>query len=367
MTFSKEDKKYMIEALSLAQKGRGFVSPNPMVGAVIVKDGKVVGRGYHEEYGKAHAEVNALSAAGSLAEGATMYVTLEPCAHYGKTPPCSDQIIKAGVSKLVYAMDDPNPIMAKRSGRKVLEAAGVLVETGLLEKEAMICNEKFIKYIQKKMPYITLKLASTANGKIADRNGDSRWITTEKSRKIVHILRLEHDAIMVGIGTVIKDNPSLTVRLEGESKPIVKIIIDKELDIPIDAQLFEGNNSVLLVTNERFEKSQKAKVLKKKGVGFIFLPLQASYFDFQSVFEEIGSRGISSVFVEGGSSLANSLFDSALIDKFYLFIAPKVINDNKAIPIFNSPDMQLISSARTLTLISVQNIDSDVLLEYTLN
>ncbi|OGI10894.1 MAG: riboflavin biosynthesis protein RibD [Candidatus Margulisbacteria bacterium GWF2_35_9] len=366
MTFSKQEKKYMKKALALAGKGLGKVSPNPMVGAIVVKNDKIVGRGYHKSYGKPHAEVNALADAGDNAKGATIYVSLEPCNHYGKTPPCTEQIIKAGITKVVYAIDDPNPIMNECTGRQALEQAGIEVVSGLLENEAKRINEKFLKYIQTKRPYITLKMASTINGKIADRVGHSKWISNSKSREKVQFLRYSHDAIMVGIGTVLMDNPSLTVRYQDKKKDITKIIMDKNVDIPINAKLFESKDKVIIVSNRKLMNSQKVKELQKNGTDFIFSDVSAGIFDIDFVLEQFADRRIASVLVEGGSKLANSFLTAGIIDKMFLFLAPKIIADNKAIPVFYSDAEQLIENTTQLNLISVEHLGDDLLVEYNL-
>ncbi len=365
------DIKFMKKALLLAIKGAGSVSPNPMVGAVIVKDNKIIATGYHQKYGEAHAERIALEKAGSLAKDATIYVTLEPCCHHGKTPPCTDAIIEAGIKRVVVAMKDPNTLVSE--SENILKSSKISVTYGILEQEAKNLNQQFIKNIKYNRPYVTLKLATTIDGKIADRFYNSKWITNEKSREYVHKLRFEHDAILVGAGTICSDNPTLTVRHKKKKLNWTKIILDPFLQVPPSANIFESQNNVIFITQDPTTISQaekenfkkKLKVLSEKGCNFIFLELKKNGFDTKKILKELYSLNIYSVFIEGGSQVASSFLQNNSVDRFIRFIAPKLANDDKAIPMFNLDKTQ-IEFPLTLTLKKTMNFDQDVMLEYSL-
>lgn len=365
------DIKYMKKALYLALKGAGYVSPNPMVGAVLVKDNLVVATGYHQRYGEAHAERIALDKAGPLAKDATLYVTLEPCCHYGKTPPCTDAIIEAGVKRVVVAMRDPNPLVSE--SENILKASGIEVTYGVLEKEAKTLNQQFIKNIKYRRPYVTLKLATTLDGKIADRFYNSKWLTNEKSREYVHQLRFEHDAILVGAGTVCSDNPTLTVRHSKKKLNWTKIIVDPFLQVPPTAKIFESKDKVVFVTQdpttinqaEKDEFKKKLKLLSATGCDFIFLALKEAGFNIKTILKELSDLKINSVFVEGGSKIATSFLQSNSVDRFIRFIAPKLASDDKAIPMF-SLDKTQIKFPLELELTKTLLFEQDVMLEYLL-
>ena len=258
------DKKYMERALELAALGEGKVNPNPMVGAVVVKDGKIVGEGYHKKYGGPHAEVFALEEAGIKAEGATIYVTLEPCSHYGKTPPCAKKIIDMGIKRCIIASLDPNPLVSGR-GIKMMTDAGIEVVTGIMEKEALELNRVFMKYISTKVPYLFLKCGITLDGKIASRTGNSKWITNELAREKVQKLRNKYMGIMVGINTVIKDDPSLTARIENGRNPY-RIVIDPNLDIPLESKFvnFQDGKSIVITSENNREKEKVSELEERK-------------------------------------------------------------------------------------------------------
>ncbi|MDD4526917.1 MAG: bifunctional diaminohydroxyphosphoribosylaminopyrimidine deaminase/5-amino-6-(5-phosphoribosylamino)uracil reductase RibD [Candidatus Margulisbacteria bacterium] len=364
------DSKFMKKALSLAIKGAGSVSPNPMVGAIVVKDNKIIASGFHQKYGEAHAEKIALNRAGAEANGATLYVTLEPCCHFGKTPPCTDAIIEAGISKVVVAMKDPNPLVSE--SENILKTNGVAIEFGMLEKEAKVQNQQFIKNIKYNRPYVTLKLGTTLDGKIADRFYNSKWITNEKSREYVHQLRYEHDAILVGAGTVCSDNPTLTVRHTKKKLNWTKIIVDPFLQVPPNAKIFESGNRIVFVTqypalvNEKEEFKKKLQAISDQGSDFIFLELKESGFDIKRLLKEIYALNIFSIFVEGGSQIASSFLQSNSVDRFIRFIAPRLLNDDKAIPMFKL-DKTLIEFPLEPVLVNTKTFDQDVMLEYLLH
>ncbi len=365
------DIKFMKKALSLAIKGAGSVSPNPLVGAVVVKDNKIISTGYHQKYGEAHAERIALEKAGELAKDATLYVTLEPCCHFGKTPPCTDAIIETGINRVVVAMKDPNPLVSE--SENILKTNNIKVEYGSMEKEAKAINQAFIKYIKYQRPYVTLKLATTLDGKIADRFYNSKWITNHNSREYVHQLRYEHDAILVGAGTVCSDNPTLTARHTKKKLSWTKIIVDPFLQVPADAKIFESNDRVIFVTqapssikNEEKEAfKKKLKTISDKGADFVFLELQDTGFNIKKVLKELYTLNIYSIFIEGGSQIASSFMQSNSVDRFIRFIAPKLACDENAIPMFKLDKTQ-IEFPLSPELINTKIFGQDVMLEYLL-
>jgi len=359
--FMERDIFFMKRALDLAKKGRGTTSPNPMVGAVIVKDGEIVGEGYHRKAGEPHAEVMALAQAGERARGAELFVNLEPCCHFGRTPPCADAIIRAGVKRVVVAMTDPNPLVAGK-GIKRLREADVEVEVGLLEEEARKLNEVFIKYITTGSPFIVAKIAQSLDGKIAMASGESRWITGEPARIKAHEFRSWYDAVMVGIGTVLADDPLLTCRLPGERKSPLRIVVDSWARIPLDARMLECKDGrVILATTERAD-GEKVNALKGKGVEVIKVPAVDGRVDLKRLMEILGSMGITSVLVEGGATLIASFIKENLVDKLLVFQAPLIIGGDGINSIGILPIDQLKQAPR-FKFHSAEAIGGDLLLE----
>ena len=311
------DKKYMARALELAALGEGSVNPNPLVGAVVVKDGVVVGEGYHKKYGGPHAEVFALEMAGEKAYGADIYVTLEPCSHYGKTPPCAKKIIEMGIKRCIIASLDPNPLVSGR-GIKMLQDAGIEVVTGVMEREAKELNRVFMKYISEKKSYLFLKCGITLDGKIATRTGNSKWITNELAREKVQRLRNRYMGIMVGINTVLKDDPSLTARIENGRDPY-RIVIDPKLEIPLESKIvnFEDGKSVIITSQENRE-SEKIKILEEKRVRVEYL--EGDEFEVSEILKKTGELGIDGIILEGGSYLISKAFKENAIDGGEIFI-----------------------------------------------
>jgi len=294
----------------------------------VVNEGKVVGEGYHERPGSAHAEVIALKRAGSMARGGTLYVNLEPCCHFGKTPPCVGEIIKAGVKQVICSMEDPNPLVSGR-GFAGLKEAGIPVKVGILEDEARRLNEAFIKFITTGIPFITAKYAMSLDGKIATRSGLSRWITGEDSRELVHRLRQRTDGIIVGIGTVIKDDPLLTCRLPESRKQPVRIVVDSTLRIPENARLITNRDSLTIIaTTSRSEA--RAKELESIGVQILEVPEKSGRVDVTALVAALGKKGLTRLLVEGGSALMASFFEEKLVDKVYVFTAPLIIGGGDA-------------------------------------
>ncbi|EMU54099.1 bifunctional diaminohydroxyphosphoribosylaminopyrimidine deaminase/5-amino-6-(5-phosphoribosylamino)uracil reductase RibD [Clostridium butyricum] len=318
------DEFYMKRALELAVKGIGMVNPNPMVGAVIVKDNKVIGEGFHEKYGHAHAERNAVKNAVEDIEGATVYVTLEPCAHYGKTPPCVDLLIEKKVRKVVIGMLDPNPLVAGKSIKKLKEN-NIEVKVGVKEKECRKLNEVFIKYITTKKPFVIMKAGISIDGKIATSSGESKWITSERSRLHSHELRNRMSGIMVGINTVLSDDPSLTYRGEHKGKDPLRIIIDSTLKVPFESKVIKYNNNNTIVACVENTDLIKKEKLEKMGVKIIETKSKKGKVDLQEVVEKLGKEKIDSILLEGGGTLNFSALKEGIVDKVRFYIAPKII------------------------------------------
>lgn len=347
---------YMKRALELAQKGRGFVNPNPLVGAVIVKNSKIIGEGWHECFGKAHAEINAFSNAVEAVDGAELYVTLEPCSHYGKTPPCAKTIVEKGIKKVYIGMKDPNPFVSGK-GIEVLQEAGIEVVCGIYEQECKKMNEIFIKYITTKLPFVVMKTAMTLDGKIASYTGDSKWISCKKSREIVHKMRSFHMGVMVGIQTVLKDNPFLTARIENAHNPI-PIIIDSTLKIPENAHVLEGKRCIIATTDRSDE--QKRKILEAKGAEIIQLKEKNGHVDLKLLLNQLGKMGIDSILLEGGGELNFSMLENQLIDKVIFFLAPKLLGGRDAKTSLEGIGFPQIKESIQLKNIEIKKIEEDI-------
>jgi diaminohydroxyphosphoribosylaminopyrimidine deaminase/5-amino-6-(5-phosphoribosylamino)uracil reductase len=358
------DQYFMQMALDLAVKGEGYTSPNPMVGAVVVKDGRVVGSGYHRKVGGAHAEVNAIDAAGKLAKGATLYVTLEPCNHAGRTPPCTRKILESGITKVVVAMRDPNRDVAG-GGIEYLARQGIQVSTGICRDQARKLNESFIKFVGTRRPFVIAKCAATLDGRIATRSGDSKWITGEKSRQFVHRLRHAVDGILVGINTVRSDNPSLTTRLpDGQGKDPVRVILDTHLSISPDAKLLQqksGAGTILVAGREITPAETKAFETERTRV--IQTRLSNGLIDLNELMDQLGNMEITSLLIEGGSRVLASAFSAGIVDKVYFFYAPKILGGDDGIPICSGPGPDLMGDSIGVVDIAVHRFDDDVMIE----
>ena len=357
------DQKYMQRALELAVKGVGRTNPNPLVGAVIVKNDKIIAEGYHEAFGGPHAEINALKNATESVKGATMYVTLEPCSHYGKTPPCTEAIIESGITEVVVAAADPNPLVAGR-GIKRLEDSGIAVWTGLLEDEAKELNEIFIKFISTGNPFVIMKTAMTLDGKIACKSGKSKWISNEKSRQHVHNLRNRLSGIMVGIGTVLKDDPSLTCRRGEFSRQPIRIIVDSSLKIPLDAKVLtdERPEETIIATTEKLD-NQKAENIKSLGAKILYVPSKDGRVDLIKLMELLGKEQIDSILLEGGGELNYSALKAGIVDKVMTFIAPKVLGGKDAPTPVEGEGAMDMSQQIELENIKIQMFGDDVMIE----
>jgi len=355
---------FMRLAMQLALKAKGSTSPNPMVGALVVKNGKIIGKGFHQKAGLSHAEIIALDEAGEKAEGAKLYVTLEPCAHFGRTPPCVHRIISSGIKEVIIGMIDPNPLNNGK-GINILKQNKIKVSVGFLEKELKDINEAFIKYITKKLPLVTVKVAQSLDGKIATRTGDSKWITSDKSRAYAHKIRCQYDAIMVGVNTVRKDNPRLDAWFS-KVHPL-KIIVDSQLSIPQNANLFSGKSQVVIVTlpvrsgqeteNRNF-LCAKAKILEVKE--------KDGQVNLKDMMKRLARMDITSILVEGGGTLIGSLIDEGLVDKILCFISPKIIGGKDAIGSVMGKGIGRMDQAIRLKEVKLRRFGEDILIEANL-
>jgi diaminohydroxyphosphoribosylaminopyrimidine deaminase/5-amino-6-(5-phosphoribosylamino)uracil reductase len=357
----KKDEFWMRRALHLAGRGGGRTSPNPMVGAILIKEGLVIGEGYHQRAGEPHAERLALERAGQQAKGSTLYINLEPCTHYGKTPPCVPAILEAGVSRVVIGMEDPNPLV-KGEGIRALKEAGLEVEIGILEKECRRLNEAFCKYILKKEPFVILKIAATLDGRIATRTGVSQWITSEESRRFVHRLRDQVDGVLVGVGTILRDDPLLTTRLPGGRDPY-RIVLDSQLRIPEDSKILHTNpQRLILATTERAPR-EKLKRLEPKVGRMMVCPMKEGRVDLKALVSRLGEMEMMSLLVEGGSRVNGAFLDERLIDKVLLFLSPKCLGDPQALGIFGGRGIENLKEALSLKEMRVRRIGEDLLVE----
>lgn len=359
--FLSYDEKYMRLAMQLAGNAIGRTSPNPLVGAVIVKDNRVVGCGWHRKAGTPHAEVHALNQAGELAQGADVYVTLEPCAHYGKTPPCAKALVEAKVKNVYGGLLDVNPKVAGK-GFKILEDAGIHVEYGFLQDELRKQNEVFFKWIEHKKPFIVLKAAMTLDGKIATATGQSKWITNETSRAYGYKLRDIYDGIMVGINTVIEDNPMLTARVDGGKNPI-RIVVDSSLRIDINANVVQDKSAKTIIATT--DKANKDKILKLQAQDVDVIVVdkdENDKVDIEKLLDILGQQNICSILVEGGATLSGSFVAKKLVDKVYFFIAPKIIGGKEAKTPVAGTGILNLQEALTLKDIQIEKLEEDILI-----
>lgn len=357
-----KDRMYMLEAIRLAKKAEGRTAPNPMVGCVIVKNGKIIGRGYHKKAGLAHAEVEALKNSFQDRRGAVMYVTLEPCDHYGKTPPCTDSIIKSGIKKVVVAVKDPHDINNGKGIRK-LRKNGIAVSTGIAAKEARKMYRPYEKFIKRDRPFVTAKVAESLDGKIATRSGESKWISGEPSRNFAGKLRASCDAVMVGINTVLKDDPLLLPK-NAPAGHVRRVIVDSGLRIPLNGKLLNtlDKSPVIIVTTENAPQKKKA-ALRKRGVLVVETPAKNKKVDLEKMLKSLADLGIMHIFLEGGGELLGAMFDRKLIDRILFFISPKIIGGENAISSVRGFGVKRISDAIDLKEISTAKIGNDILVE----
>lgn len=368
--FSEEDKKFMARALQLAERAAGRTSPNPLVGAVVVRDGEVVGEGYHAVAGGPHAEVVALRQAGERARGATLYVSLEPCCHFGRTPPCTRAVLAAGVSRVVAAMTDPNPRVSGR-GLDELRAAGLRVEVGCLERQARRLNEAFCHFLATGRPFLAYKVALSLDGKVATAAGQSRWITGSEARRYAHRLRDRHDAVMVGVGTVLADDPLLTTRLEG-GRDALRVVVDGRGRLPLSARLlrlrpeapepeFRSSAPTLVATTAAMPEELQRALRERPGVEVLVLPGEDGRVDPEALLRVLGQRGVLSVLLEGGPTLAASFLAAGLVDKVYFFLAPLLIGGEGAPGALGGKGVAELAAAPRLREVEVERVGEDVL------
>lgn len=356
------DQEYMQRAIELAKKARGFTNPNPMVGAVIVKDGRIIGEGYHRKCGELHAERNAFSSLTESAEGATIYVTLEPCCHYGKTPPCTEAIIEHKIRRVVIGSRDPNPLVSGK-GAKRLREHGILVEEDFMKEACDELNPVFFHYITKKIPYVVTKYAMTADGKIATKTGASKWITGEEARKRVQYMRHCYMGIMAGIGTVLADDPMLNVRVDGWKSPI-RIICDSRLRIPLDSQIVKTASKLRTIVAYAVADDRKEQALTAAHVELVKVPDENGQVDLGKLMQYLGEQGIDSVLVEGGGTLCDGMFRAGLVRQMEVFIAPKIFGGKDAKSPVEGIGIEAVSDAARLSLNKMEKIGEDVLLSY---
>lgn len=358
-----ENTRYMERAIELSLLSWGKVSPNPYVGAVIVKDNKIIGEGWHHQVGHPHAEIEALKVAGEAATGSTLYVSLEPCCHHGKTPPCTESIIKSGITKVVYAVDDANPLVAGRS-KKILEDAGIEVISGICDERAREVNEIFFFNQQVNMPFVALKAATSLDGKMATSTNDSKWITGEKAREKAHELRAAYDAILIGSGTLNQDDPELTVRngkYNGKT-PIRVIVAGQSTPLNLSAQIFETEKAPTWLVHS-FEKTPAEwKKLENQGVQFIFVESINGKINLKKMLKSLWDMGVKSVFVEGGPSIHASFFDQHLVQRLYLFQAPLLIGGDNAPTIWDGIGSNKVQDGIKLEGLKIETYGRDTLI-----
>ena len=358
------DGHFMQRALDLAKRGRALASPNPMVGAVLVRDGEIVGEGFHCYAERKHAETRALEQAGAAARGSVLFVTLEPCSHQGRTPPCTGQLTAAGVSRVVAAMQDPNPLVAG-TGLRILREAGIDVETGICEAEALKLNEAYCKFIQTRSPFVTLKAGMTLDGKMAQADGRSQWITHESSRQRVQQLRFENDAILTGIGTVLADDPLLSDRTGlPRRRPLLRVVVDTWLRLSPESALVRGcaNGDTLIFCSEQRNRDLQLR-LEKCGVAVVPVTTTNGRVDLSTVLAELGRRDITSVVIEAGPTLNFEALRSGCVDKLLCFIAPKILGGQSPLPLVGGDGFVRLDRSLQLSFASVEQIGEDLLVE----
>ncbi|NSB16328.1 bifunctional diaminohydroxyphosphoribosylaminopyrimidine deaminase/5-amino-6-(5-phosphoribosylamino)uracil reductase RibD [Clostridium beijerinckii] len=355
------DEKYMEIALELAKRGIGKVNPNPLVGAVIVKENEIIGEGYHECYGEAHAERNAVKNATKSVEGSTIYVTLEPCAHYGKTPPCVDLIIEKKFKRVVIGMLDPNELVSGKSVEK-LKQHGIEVVVGIKEKECKELNEIFIKYITSKIPFVILKSGMSIDGKIATYSGESKWITSKESREDSQHLRNRFHSIMVGVNTVIEDNPELTCRIN-DGKKLIRIIVDSNLRIPLESKVLTNSDKAAIVVTTLKSDKEKKKKLRSMGIKVIEVADKDNRVNLKELVKRVGEEGIDSILIEGGGTLNFSALEERIVDKVRFYIAPKIIGGQKSRNSIAGKGFFKLDDAVRLEDINYRTIGEDLVLE----
>lgn len=359
---TEQDIHFMRYAMKLAARGTGWVNPNPLVGAVIVRDGRIIAEGWHERYGGLHAERNAFKNCQEDTVGATMYVTLEPCCHYGKTPPCTEAVVEHGIARVVVGLTDPNPLVAGK-GIGILREAGIDVEVGVCSEELKAQNRVFLKYIQNRMPWVVMKSAMTLDGKIAAYSGDSKWVTGEPARMRVQEMRRTYMGIMVGSGTVVADNPMLNCRLEGEVRQPVRIVVDSGARVGMDSKLVTTAVSYrTIVAHIATADPDKLRMLSACGVETLLCREQNGHVDCVDMLSKLGGMGIDSIFLEGGGQLNETFLRNGLVDEVYAFVAPKLVGGKKAKTPVEGQGFARMSEAVELKNVEVEMVGKDVLI-----
>ena len=360
--FVVDDEAYLERALGLAERGRGLTSPNPLVGAVVVAESRIRGEGFHEGPGRPHAEIVALEEAGDDARGATLYTTLEPCDHFGRTPPCTRAIARAGVVRVVCAMRDPNPIVDGR-GFAALEAAGIQVRTGLLAQEANRLNEAYVKHVRTGLPFVTWKMAASLDGKVASRDGTSRWITGEAARADVHRLRAAADAILVGAGTALVDDPSLTVRDPAyRGRPPLRVLVDARGRVPETGDLFDAAAPTMVATTGLAPR-ERTEAWRARGAEVVEYEPEGGGVPLPQLLSDLGKRDVQSVLLEGGPTLAWSMVEDRVVDKVVVYLAPKLIGGRDAPGVLGGRGFAPIAQAMQLRVASFDRVGEDLRVE----
>jgi diaminohydroxyphosphoribosylaminopyrimidine deaminase/5-amino-6-(5-phosphoribosylamino)uracil reductase len=357
------DEKFMREALRQARKGMGQTSPNPTVGAVIVRNGKVLSTGYHREAGLPHAEVEALNKLGAKATGDTLYVTLEPCNHYGRTPPCTEAIVRSGIKRVVVGMKDPNPGVSG-GGCEFLRDNGIQVKAGVLETECRQINEAFLKFVTSRRPFVIVKSALTLDGWTATATGHSQWITNDKSRQFVHRLRDQVDGVMVGVRTVLADDPLLTVRLRrGRGRNPLRIVVDTHLRTPVNARiLHQDSSSNTLIAVSADVPAEERRRFQREGVSILTCPTRGEMIDLGALMDILGTMSVTSLLVEGGASIIGSMLRERLIDKFFIFNSTKILGGDDGIPMAAGPGPKRIDQCLALKDIQTRRFGNDIMI-----
>ncbi len=357
----KKDEYYMKIAITLAKKGTGKTSPNPLVGAVLVRGGRVLARGYHKRAGSLHAETSALRAAGTKAKGATLYVNLEPCDHYGKTPPCTESIIKSGIKRVVIGTPDPNPINNGKGALR-LKRSGIRVDSGVLEAESKAVNRVFNTFIIKKRPFVTVKAAQSLDGKIATFPGHSRWITNHLSRRFAHRIRSHVDAVLVGINTVLKDDPLLNCRLKSPGKQPLRIGLDSRLRIPKKCRLIRERSSKVIIATLKSSSKKKALELERLGVSVISFKERGGMIDIRELLRFLAKQDVSHLLVEGGGTVIASFFEKGVVDEALFFLSPRIIGGKHALTAVEGGGVRSVNEAIKLKEIKIRRFGGDVLI-----
>jgi len=361
---SLKDVAYLEMAYALAEKAKGWTSPNPNVGAVIVKSNAVVGYGYHEKPGSPHAEIIALARAGKKARAGTLYLTLEPCVHWGRTPPCIGPILAARFRRIVVSSPDPNPVVFQKGLRRIRES-GIALSVGLLKEKNETLNEAYTKFITRKTPFVTIKAAASLDGRIATRTGDSRWISSPAAREYVHLLRGENDAIMIGVGTVLKDDPLLTVRHPNwRGKTITRVILDSGLRFPLRARMLSTlSRGKILIFAGRGAPPARIEALRKKGVEVLIIRAAKTGLDLREALAELGKREITGLLVEGGAHLATSLLEEKLADKIFLALSPVLTGGERASSFFEGMGARTVGNALHIRRFRHFTVGRDIIME----